>query len=142
MEETLMSAEGTCVPVSGLNPGIRRLVAILNEAGYPTTDSGDGETRDHACDRENAYVVVKLPAHRAANLVAEAEAVAMLLRYHGVSIEPIGVGGEPCIQASYDPGNGTALIDIMGVHDRMLGQTAEACGCGENEACARCPVQS
>ena len=41
-----------------INPGIRLTVGMLNAAGHKTCDSGDGETRDHSCDREEAYVVV------------------------------------------------------------------------------------
>jgi hypothetical protein len=35
-----------------LNPGIAKTVALLNWMGYRTTDSGDGETHDHECDRD------------------------------------------------------------------------------------------
>lgn len=109
------------VDPEGLNPGIRRLVAGLNAAGWPTCDSGDGQTHDHSCDRDHAYVVIALPPHRAAHLIEEAEAVAAWLRERGV--HPTAIGGDgPCIQASYDPGNSRAFIDVMNVRDAMLAE--------------------
>lgn len=41
-----------------INPGISGLVAKLNAAGWKTTDSGDGITKNFACDRGYPYVVI------------------------------------------------------------------------------------
>ena len=45
--------------MSEINEGIRRTVALLNEHGFATCDSGDGRTADYTCDRCYGYVVVK-----------------------------------------------------------------------------------
>ena len=57
-----------------LNPGIVKTVKMLNDAGYTTTDSGDGETHDYECDRDVGYVVVVLKDN--ADLVQECHNVA------------------------------------------------------------------
>jgi len=134
MNTETIEVDSSSTPPRGINPGIRMLVALLNAEGYPTTDSGDGKTHDYPCDREGAYVVIRLPAHRAAHIVDEARAVVGLLGLQRIALGPIG-GDRPWVQASYDPADGTALIDVCGIDDAVL----MACRCGENEACSRCP---
>lgn len=43
-----------------LNPGIARTVQWLNSQGFMTTDSGDGATHDHECDRDHETGFEKL----------------------------------------------------------------------------------
>jgi len=106
-----------------INPGIRLTVGMLNAAGHKTTDSGDGETRDFTCDREKPYVVVVSTPER---LVQEAQEIVQLLKANGILVSPIGddEAGGVQIQATYDPSmgqeHGAALIDLSGIHDRML----------------------
>jgi len=103
--------------MSIINPGIRRIVALLNEAGWETCDSGDGETRRCACDRDVGYVVVKLDLDRFDLEVATVD-VYEFLRTHGIVF---GHGpGEALISGSYSPIDGLALVNVHGVHDRML----------------------
>ena len=105
-----------------MNPGIRNLVMALNAAGFMTCDSGDGETHEFSCDRDYGYVVVRVPVK--ANLISETDRLADVLR--GLGIVPTVQGMEPptapnCyLQASYDPSDGVAIIDISYVHDRMI----------------------
>jgi len=102
-----------------LNPGIRRLVRWLNDHGFETCDSGDGETHECTCDREYAYVVmtVKDPF----NLIDETLRLTRLVSGLGVPIAPItGDGTVVSIQASYDPAQASSFIDLMGLKDSML----------------------
>lgn len=110
--------------ISTLNPGIQKVVTLLNEHGFKTCDSGDGETHEHACDRPYGYVVIQTSADI---LVNESVRLMLLLRENGVLVEPIGLNADhpdgpigTCIQANYDPVNGLALIDVQNIHDRML----------------------
>ncbi len=113
-----------------LNPGIRRTVQTLHLLGYTTTDSGDGKTHEHACDRDHPYVVVSGWTNSlggARNLeVSDADKIYEALESYGVEMSAQGMGADgwsvpPSMQFSYDPGNRIALIDIMGVDDTMLG---------------------
>lgn len=108
--------------VSGLNPGITKTVAMLREHGFNTTDSGDGETHEHACDREVSYVSIVVENGRM--LTSECHRLAGILLEHMTeegrqALGPMGEG-EVAIQGSYDPMNLTAIIDVTGIHDRML----------------------
>lgn len=100
-----------------LNPGIRKLVALLNANGFVTVDSGDGVTHDHDCDREYAYVVCQTEPDL---LLRETDGLVALMAKHGVSVMAQSEDGTPCIQATYDPIDGSALIDLMNVTDAML----------------------
>lgn len=106
--------------MSDLNPGIRRTVALLRAHGFRTTDSGDGETHDYACDRAVGYVAMQVEPGQ---LAAEADRLAAVLRAAGVRVEPQGpepVAGVAHIQASYCPADGIAVIDVSPIHDRLL----------------------
>jgi len=102
-------------------PGVRKLVAGLNAAGWPTCDSGDGS--HHAagmgCARPYPHVTIRIPAYRTLSLVDECEGVASWLLKRGIPVGPIGTSA-PSIQGTYDPGNGLAIIDVMHVDDTML----------------------
>ncbi len=105
--------------MTDLNPGIRRTVAWLNGKGWTTTDSGDGETHDFECDRPNAYVVIRLKDPE--TLAVEAHRLLVALREEqGINLEAVNDDGRPCLQASYDPANGLALLDLMNVSDKLL----------------------
>lgn len=105
-----------------LNPGIVQLVKLLNEAGFETTDSGDGETHDHDCDRDHGYVVIML-ADRT-RLVEETDRLKTVLRSAGILVVPQDMGrpevGCCYVQAMYCPADRFAIIDVMHVHDRMI----------------------
>lgn len=110
-----------------LNPGIRRVVALLNVNGFETTDSGDGKTHDHPCDRDYAYVVIRTEVSRLAN---ESDRLVALMAGAGVKVGPSNDRDEPCIEASFDPVDRTALIQLMHVDDELLrgGGAVDAAG--------------
>ena len=105
------------VVMDEINPGIRKTVALLNANGFKTTDSGDGETHDYACDRDVGYVVVKVLPHQ--DLVDTANRIHDLLVDNGISFK-VDLDGVQ-IQASYSPVDKYQLVDIHNIHDRMLG---------------------
>lgn len=104
-----------------LNPNIARTVAWLRDLGYETCDSGDGQTHLAACDRPYPYVCMKCPPDL---LVQSAMELRETLRGLGVPVVSVtaafAAGERPsgvCIQASYDPIDGYALLDLMGLDD-------------------------
>lgn len=103
------------VDYGALDPGVRRLVRVLNEDGFVTTDSGDGATKGE--DGEPyPHVHMVLPdyadmvqaSHRLLNLVREA-----------VTVEPADLA----IQASYSPLDGLKTLSVFNVADRHLKET-------------------
>lgn len=111
--------------IEKMNPGIRRTVAFLRSLGFTTTDSGDGKTHEHACDREEPYVVMSVDVDE---LTFEADRLRRALENRGINVSAIGEGA-PAIQASYDPTNGIGVLDLMGLDDDLLdGTQCKACG--------------
>jgi hypothetical protein len=109
---------------SDINPGIRRTVLWLRSFGFETCDSGDGETHMAACDRAYPYVTMKASPER---MVSWTNYLKTLLAKRGIELKPQGMAFNeegvcvhPCVQATFDPGDGTALIDLMGVSDALL----------------------
>ena len=106
-----------------INPGIARTVQWLRAHGFATCDSGDGATHAHACDRDHAYVVMRVDGLA---IITESLRLCALLRAVSIEVVPQALafddGGliAPCVQSSYDPADGIALIDMMGVRDSML----------------------
>lgn len=105
------------IDVEDLNPGIRKTVLWLNSIGFETCDSGDGETHDYECDRDQAYVVMQVDPSK---LISESHRLEIALADRGVAIEAMSIEHAPCIQATYDPANEIALIELMCVSDRVL----------------------
>lgn len=107
-----------------LDPGIRKVVRLLHEWGFSTTDSGDGVSK-LSPDAPAADDVIPWPhvfiETTPANLVKDAVRLYAKLLEHGVNIGPCEdqVGG-PFIDASYDPGNGSAIIALMNCGDEDL----------------------
>jgi hypothetical protein len=99
-----------------LNPGIKRTVEWLNREGFRTVDSGDGATHDYECDRTAPYVVV---ACAPTKLVSEAIRLRVWVQKRGVTVSPIG-DGPVFIQASYDPTDDSAFLDLNGADDALL----------------------
>jgi hypothetical protein len=100
-----------------LNPGVKKLVVFLNESGFRTVDSGDGATHTYGCDRDHAYVVISVPPQ---DLIAECFRLLVLLSSRGVSVVPVNPNGLPCVQATYDPADKSAFLDLMNVTDKDL----------------------
>lgn len=105
--------------INYLNPGIRLTVVALNAAGFETCDSGDGETHQHECDREESYVVIKSNGR---TLTSDAVDLVQFLRHNGIDVVEVGCEGVQ-VQANYDPVNDIAFIDVSGIHDRLLPDT-------------------
>lgn len=107
-------------PIDQLNPGIRKLVQHLRDNGFFTTDSGDGETHEHECDRPHGYVVVIVPPERIARETLRLKAV---LEQAGLKVVPQTLEGPPeghcTVQAMFCPADGLAVVDVSHVHDRM-----------------------
>lgn len=104
--------------MSTLNPGIVGTVRWLNFLGFVTTDSGDGKTHDFECDRDYAYVVIVVPKE---HLIREAERLVSELARIGIRVLPMTKdGNEVSVQATYDPAEGTATIDLSGVCDETI----------------------
>lgn len=106
-----------------LNPGIRRTVAWLQQQGFDTCDSGDGETHDFDCDHPTAYVALVVDPTR---LAFESDRLADLISNLGIPVLPMAPTLEEddpatvTIQASYCPAEKMALIYIARIHDRLL----------------------
>lgn len=118
-------------PIEEMNPGIRKTVQWLRDNGFRTCDSGDGVTHECECDRDQAYVVIRVEPYE---MAAEADRLMKLLDGMGVSLadayEAVGDAyaagtlGEkmdyPFLQADYNPVNGIATLDLACVSDAVL----------------------
>lgn len=98
-----------------LNPGIVKTVEWLNANGFPTCDSGDGETHDAEYDRAWAYVVIQLDSPD--NMAQEATRLLERLVSEGVEVHSIGLEF-PYIQVDFDPVVGLAFIQLVGLSDK------------------------
>lgn len=105
-----------------INPGIRKLVEELNNAGFRTCDSGDGETHDHSCDRSYPYVVIQLEDPQTLVIVCDDLRQWVSDVTDGrVVVAAMGPSFDtPSIQGTYDPGNRLAFVDLTGVTDKLL----------------------
>jgi len=106
-----------------LNPGIRRLVAWLNEHNFKTIDSGDGATHDHECDRDHPYVVIQLEAP--AFIEWHASRLKQLLENEGIEFDPAQPHG-PFLQANYSPVDGYAFLEVLNLTDDMIWPAEDA----------------
>ena len=109
------------INLDAVNPGVRRLVALLRANGFDTADSGDGQTREFECDPGYPYVhmVVRDPYQ----MITEADRLMVLLHGWGVEVEGLDEDGS-CqnIDASYDPKrtDAKAVIALINVVDADL----------------------
>ncbi len=101
--------------IEGLDPGIRKTVEWLNECGFETTDSGDGVSKvgmECALDVPNVFMEVTPDS-----MVEEARRLHALLQDRGVDF---GQYADASIQASFDPVDGSSILELYGVDDAML----------------------
>ena len=98
-----------------LNPKIAPWVHFLRAHGFNTCDSGDGETHDYACDRDYAYVSIRVAPTL---LSTTADRLLAILQGRGYTVEAVGLAtkGEAEIEASYDPVNQIGIIDLRWPH--------------------------
>ncbi len=98
-----------------LDPGIRKVVRFLHEHNFDTTDSGDGETKtDMPCAMEMPNVAIVVASQF--DLIDEADRLLWLLKRHLSE----RVLDEIHIEASYDPMDGSCILLLLRLHDRML----------------------
>jgi hypothetical protein len=104
-------------------------VALLNRHGFHTTDSGDGVTNVEAgmgcaVDYPHVCMVVRdeYGIDDGDQLVREATRLHKLIqKWTLTEIGPMSDDPQvPGIQATFDPGDGSALITLVGVTDDML----------------------
>lgn len=102
-----------------LDPGIRRVVRLLREASFDTTDSGDGVTKLAAgWDREEVHDQphVHCQVQRPNDIIRAALLMERVLTEAGVDLGRETVG----IQAMYSPLDGIASVVLYGVSDADL----------------------
>jgi hypothetical protein len=85
-----------------LDPGIRDIVAHLRAAGFETTDSGDGKTKEQPDPEVMPWANVAI-ATEPARLMADAVAVQVFL---GAANVPPGFQ----VEATYWPASSNALV--------------------------------
>jgi hypothetical protein len=108
------------IDLQALDPGIRETVRRLREAGFDTSDSGDGRSKpaDPVEVLDFPHVAIRASA---SSLIGEAERLRFFLSDAGLTVEPFGMEPEPekriGIQASYDPSNGSAIVLLTGLSD-------------------------
>jgi hypothetical protein len=90
--------------MASLDPGVRDLVAALRAAGFNTTDSGDGVSKDSACrELDYPHVMIVVPA---THVVEEAHRLQAWIdvdrRFSRWTVE-----------ASYSPKDGVALLSLF-----------------------------
>lgn len=102
-----------------MNPGIRQTVKWLRDNGFQTTDSGDGKTGDCECDHPYPYVAMTVT--NPDRLISETLRLVDLLNDQGITIEAMTEENvTPVVQASYDAGDGYAVIFMANVDDAKL----------------------
>lgn len=92
-----------------LDPGIREIVRRLREAGFDTTDSGDGKSKPKAArvfDVPHVHMMTT-----PGGLIVESTRLAHLLMGWGIAVE------QGQIQATYDPIGMSSLISLYNVID-------------------------
>lgn len=105
------------VNYDALDPGIREVVRLLRDAGFDTTDSGDGVSKP-AVGRTLDIPHVHIRVLRA-DLIDASHAVRDLLKHRGVRFGKVQA---PCphVEATYSPCDGVAVVSVYGVDGAML----------------------
>lgn len=132
-------------PYPHLDPGIREVVRMLNDAGFRTTDSGDGQSKcEHGIVLAWPHVAGPLPDD--ADLRHEARRAHSALSDFGFNMDPRSEGSWS-VEVSVG-GDGSALLLVQGprgpwacpVHGLHGGLAAGDPGCrtGWAPRCATC----
>ncbi len=115
-------AQADDLDLSTLDPGIRDTVRRLRDAGFHTTDSGDGVTKLSGPDAMECAIAVPnvVIVCDEWDLRKEARRLMGFLADAGIAIVPLQPDGSGVsIQASYDPADGSAVIMLTGLSDGM-----------------------
>lgn len=106
------------IDASKLDEGIRRLVVMLRDYGFNTTDSGDGSKAD---EMEGAvpFTMVAMRVENPEHLTMHARRLMRILNFgHDIKF---GQGeNDPRIEATYTPSDNIAVIVLANVTDKML----------------------
>lgn len=109
-----------------LDPGIRETVRWLRSLGFETVDSGDGVTKScDECSLEYPNVAIICDP---IDIIHESERLYTALAAIGVDLTCIDLSECPCIQATYDPVAGSAIISLMYVGDALLNSCRKSPG--------------
>lgn len=116
------------VNYNALDPGIRRTVRWLRDAGFDTIDSGDGVTKaeliaeGYALDVPHVYVRANPD-----NLAADARSLMDFVRAAGFRVSVCHRRDRPItsfvIIATYNAADDTATVCLVGLGDSALGET-------------------
>lgn len=96
---------------------IQDVVEFLQSERFNTVDSSDGETHEDECDCDMPYVAISVK--HSSLLDYHANRVKYALQRSGIEPTPVGEDGVS-IQATFDPVDDTALIEVIGLTDSML----------------------
>lgn len=109
------------IDYEALDPGIRKTVKWLRERGFETADSGDGVTKAGAIADGDAldYPHVFISCFNE-DIVSESCRLMRKLSELGCLCESIGPDNKPCIQATFDPADDSACIELRHVNDARL----------------------
>lgn len=102
-----------------LDPGIRRFVVLLREAGFDTTDSGDGVSKSEAGDAETLDFPHVAISSSLATLFADCDRILAFMRTLNIKVGPAQIEG------SYDPAQEGALIMVTSIDDAALPPEAQ-----------------
>ncbi len=117
-----------------IDPGIRETVRRLRDAGFNTSDSGDGQSKfmvmcecerdlDEACEHMPDGDTLRIPhVHMTCDpvdLVQQARHLMCILHVAGIKAEPMSPDGTSVsIEASYNPASPVAILSLFGVNDK------------------------
>lgn len=113
-----------CAVIESLDPGVRRLVTLLRERGFNTTDSGDGVSKpSDERSMDVPHVAILCPSPSAA--IGIVGRVVDVLRDAGVDFDPpcdcCGLAPRCHVQMSWSPLDDVAIVMVTGVRDTDLG---------------------
>lgn len=94
-----------------LETNLEDVIQRLRGIGYDPIEKGNG-----ADDHDKPYVLMEAPP---ASLVGDTKRLWKWCEHHGIEAGPAGEG-DVWIQATFDPAEGTPLIELVGVTDEML----------------------
>jgi hypothetical protein len=109
--------------LSTINPGIREVVRRLRDAGFDTTDSGDGVTNvaagmEGALKVPHVHMFIRLTLDtKDAHFFNEACRLRDVVESWGVELGGLNPAS---VQAMYDPCDGIATVTLYGVTDADL----------------------
>lgn len=107
-----------------------RIVALLQEAGFTVTYNGDGVTPDPS-PYARPYPFVSVHVYPT-TMLSEALRLMAFVQTLGVKVVPLSAAFNTirvvvgvCIHLMYDPADGLAGLDLIGLHDGLLPPSAD-----------------